>query len=129
MRKKTNRPRHGWALGTGATEPAGQAGAAPRARGASPGVLSLNAAAPARSIPVLLPLALPERAPGCFPPASTPQRAMLRAQPLASCLPRGLFCSGRRQNAALIINLCRKPIQKPLYSFTACNSALPTVPS
>lgn len=33
------------------------------------------------------------------------------------------------QSAALIINLCRKQIQKPLLSFTAWNSALPTVPS
>lgn len=33
------------------------------------------------------------------------------------------------QSAALIINLCRKQIQKALLSFAACNSALPTVPS
>lgn len=115
MRQKTNRPRDGWAL---AAEPAGQAGAAPRGSGAgaSPRAAPAAAAAlgravpergsPERSIPhPAAPspsqLGSPKVSPRVFPTCQHTlalrwkQRAMLHAQPLASCLPRGLFCSGR----------------------------------
>lgn len=105
MRQKTNRPRDGWDL-------AGQAGAARRGSGCEHlpeqlrDVRCLSAAAPERSIPhaaapSLSPLGCPKASPRLFPTcqhALAPrwkQSAMLRAQPLASCLPRGLFCSGR----------------------------------
>lgn len=107
MRQKTNRPRDGWAL---VAEPAEQTGAAPRGSGAgaSPRAAPAAAAAPGRAVPErgspersIPQLGSPKVSPRVFPTCQHTlalrwkQRAMLHAQPLASCLPPGLFCSGR----------------------------------
>lgn len=148
MRPKTNRPRDGWVL---ATEPAGQAGAAPRGSGcgASPRAAPAAAAAPGHAVPERgsprtehppkrsiprngAPSLSQSEPPGVshLPAHLSPA---LEAACHAPCQASGILPAPGVvllwQSAALIINLCRKQIQKPLLSFTAWNSALPTVPS
>lgn len=134
MRRKTNRPRDGWAL---ATEPAGQAGAAPRGSGcgASPRAAPAAAAAPGcaepergsprtEHPPSCCPLAQPAGLSQSEPPGVSHLPAHLSPALEAEChapfpasgiLPApGVVLLW--QSAALIINLRRKQIQKPLLS-------------